>query len=191
MVHAELRVLSLRLKAASGRQTLKPWLNFLRQGTSKGAIEFIFSWASFSWLQPSLKILPWIPILSSMNPIFHEFPHPYHLQPSILFPFPREIYLSPLVSYTIPDLCGSTDCGLIIIDLTVTFRFSNFVEHRFLNCSYYSLDFLSVCCYVLHFPLKFSLLLLFLVYIQLTLPFPVTLSYSPSPTAPSLSLLSW
>jgi hypothetical protein len=46
---------------------------------------------------------------------------PFHLPHSpitILFPFPNEIYLTFLDPQFMPNLCGSVDHSLIIIDLT-------------------------------------------------------------------------
>ena len=64
---------------------------------------------------------PHIPSLfsppTSLPSYFDQFQNPPHLSINILFPFPNEIYLLPLVPYSIHTLCGSVGCSLVIIDL--------------------------------------------------------------------------
>lgn len=59
---------------------------------------------------PSLFYSPPLLILQfqSPNPIWPKL--------SVLFPFPGEICF--LIPYSMPTLCGSIDCSLIITDLT-------------------------------------------------------------------------
>lgn len=51
---------------------------------------------------------------STSHPILDPEIHPYT---PTLFPFPNENYVFPLVSHSIPNLYGSVDCSLVIIDL--------------------------------------------------------------------------
>lgn len=75
---------------------------------------------------PTLAISPCFPSLISLCPSLPHLILPFQLPPLsihlsiiILFPHPREIYTSPNL-YSIPNVCGSVDCSLVIIDLTAS-----------------------------------------------------------------------
>lgn len=87
--------------------------------------KFLLYWICIATLK-CLLILAISPCISSYNLSCYPSPSPVDFpilapicsQLHILFPFPSEIYMFPLISYSTPPLCGSMDCSLVIKDFT-------------------------------------------------------------------------